>query len=293
MTITTTELHNAVFNDDSLELIGKHLNSDDVNAICHFLASNPGIKSLDVRGSQIGDAGATALAANTTLTTLNVWNNQIGDAGAKALAGNTTLTTLNVSFNQIGVAGAEALAANTTLTTLYVAFNQIGDAGAEALAANTTLTTLGVSGCRIGDAGAEAIKNSRLQSIEAILTNYRDKAPKISPENIEVIQGLNAKLDKHLTTLKQATGKDFPADLSQFNDNCSKDIMATVKLLKGDLVWTAILLNLMKSIANVVISVVTLGHKRGFFALKSATETGAKALNDLNEQISNTKRGPG
>ena len=134
------------------------------------------LKTLDLSGDEIGDAGATALAdalrVNKSLETLDLDDNHIGDAGATALADallvNETLETLFLTRNEIRDAGATALAdtllVNETLKNLFLDDNYIGEAGATALAGalhvNKSLKTLYLSGNYIGDAGATALREA-------------------------------------------------------------------------------------------------------------------------------------
>jgi hypothetical protein len=97
------------------------------------------LSSLDLRGNQIGDAGAKdlsdALKHNTTLTSHSLGVNLMGDVGAKdlsdALKYNSTLTSLNLDVNVIGAAGAkdlsDALIHNYILTSLDLDDNPIDD----------------------------------------------------------------------------------------------------------------------------------------------------------------------
>jgi Ran GTPase-activating protein (RanGAP) involved in mRNA processing and transport len=131
------------------------------------------ITSINLRGNQIGDAGAAVLAeelqVNTCLTSIDLRNNEIGDTGAAALATglmeNTSLTTINLRSNQIGDTGAKALAEglkfNTSLTSIDLQYNRIGDIGATALATglmgNTSLITINLQDNQIGENGAVAL----------------------------------------------------------------------------------------------------------------------------------------
>jgi uncharacterized protein (TIGR02996 family) len=73
------------------------------------------LRTLDLDGCQVGDAGAQALAAGTywALTTLQLRANRIGDAGAEALGRSPSLASLkalHLNANNIGDEGARALA---------------------------------------------------------------------------------------------------------------------------------------------------------------------------------------
>jgi len=69
------------------------------------------VEMLDLKGNQLGDAGAEAIAAmlrtNRSLTCLELQFNQLGDAGAEAIAAmlrtNRSLTFLDLGGNRIGM----------------------------------------------------------------------------------------------------------------------------------------------------------------------------------------------
>src|SRR3989338_2273007 len=153
----------------------------EVRDLADVLKYNTSLFTLDLRCSEIDNAGAEAFAeafkANTSITTLNLSNNKISDAGvialAKALKINKSLTTLYLPWGATGDAGAkvlaEALKTNTSLTTLDLSLDsKIGDTGAKALAealkTNTSLFKFVLSYSKIGDAVAQVLA-------EALKTN--------------------------------------------------------------------------------------------------------------------------
>src|SRR3990167_6822603 len=146
----------------------------EVRDLADVLKYNTSLFTLDLRCSEIDNAGAEAFAeafkANTSITTLNLSNTKISDAGvialAKALKINKSLTTLYLPWGATGDAGAkvlaEALKTNTSLTTLDLSLDsKIGDTGAKALAealkTNTSLRTLNLGSAKITDAGVTAL----------------------------------------------------------------------------------------------------------------------------------------
>ncbi len=56
----------------------------EVQQLVVALQWNTSVKSVDLRGNEIGDAGAQALAQNATLQTLNLECNGMGAPGAQA-----------------------------------------------------------------------------------------------------------------------------------------------------------------------------------------------------------------
>ncbi len=159
-----SELLKRIQSDDpgmtALDLSEMDLTNSDITCLCDALRNNTNLKTLNLAGNQISNAGARALARNTTLTTLNLARNQITDSGAEVLAKSTTLTTLDLSCNLITDAGAKALAETTTLTTLNLARNTISFKGAGFLAGNLRLKTLNLALNQIRNEGAGALANN-------------------------------------------------------------------------------------------------------------------------------------
>ncbi len=59
--------------------------SESVEGIATKLQSLTNLRSLNLRGNDIGDEGARAVAALTNLTLIDLRDNDIGDEGARAL----------------------------------------------------------------------------------------------------------------------------------------------------------------------------------------------------------------
>ena len=143
---------------------------DEVAEIADAVSRSTRIMSLDLRNSEITDAGATALAVavtkNESLIELDLSDNKITDAGAsclaEAVAKSTSLTKLRLFLNRITDVGAEKLAAaitkNKSFRELYLGGNKITDTGGVALAKavteSTSLTTLCVGFNNITRGGA-------------------------------------------------------------------------------------------------------------------------------------------
>ena len=119
--------------DEAAETIAKELVEIGLG-----LPGCPSLRTLDLRGNQIGDRGAKALASalehNSLLESLMLDGNHIGDEGAMSLAmaldTNKTLCTLGLAANAIGDAGCTALfealdRPHPKLTRLLLASNKI------------------------------------------------------------------------------------------------------------------------------------------------------------------------
>jgi internalin A len=136
------------------------------------------LRSLDLRGNKIGEAGAKAIASLTQLRSLNLGDNNLGEAGAKAIASLTQLTSLDLSDNKIGDAGAKAIASLTQLTSLALSNNSIGDAGVKAIASLTQLTSLNLAHTKVADLTPLA-SLSMLWRLEISGTKVEDLSPLI------------------------------------------------------------------------------------------------------------------
>ena len=167
------ELSDVTFNTIQCDLSGNQLNSDQFKKINTILLSKMNrLTSLNLRGNNIGDAGARAIANSqhlSKLTSLNLTRNNIGDEGAEAIAQSENipnLTSLDLSSNNIGAEGARAIAQSENmpnLTSLNLWGNNIGTEGARAIAESVNLSkleSLNLCGNNIGHEGAEAIAES-------------------------------------------------------------------------------------------------------------------------------------
>jgi uncharacterized protein (TIGR02996 family) len=135
---------------DDLDLRDNNILYGGVRAL--LSANLPRVRSLNLRGNQLGDSALELLAVSSLLGqlhTLKLSHNDITDTGVSHLVvspGTAGLTTLDLSENQnLGRATAEAIAASphlANLTWLDLANVELGDAGALALARSPHLTRL-------------------------------------------------------------------------------------------------------------------------------------------------------
>ncbi len=146
------------------------------NILKKLIENDANLTTLDISGTKIGNAGATALAnillRNTKLLHLEIRNCGITADGARdfanALKTNKTLQTLYLRGNKIGDEGAKflsvALKNNSLLKHLFLGNNAIGPDGAkafaEALMVNRHLETLSLRNNEIELSGAEALVNA-------------------------------------------------------------------------------------------------------------------------------------
>ena len=160
-----------------LKLGGIALSEEELGALGRVVASNPGLTTIDMTDSNIGDAVVAAVAEallsnHSSVTALGLSGNKIGDGGighiARLLEPGSALASLFLRNNSVGADGARELAAalksNTCLLKLNLKNNALGEAGARELAGmlahNTTLTELNVWDNQLGPGGARALADA-------------------------------------------------------------------------------------------------------------------------------------
>jgi len=183
--------------------------------LCKRAAENdPILRSLELRGFQLGEDGAFDLAqslrANGNISEINLWLNHIGDEGAVALSEvlqrNKAVTRLDLFENDIADVGASALAdalvRNSTISELSLHTNQVGDMGAielaRAISTNRSLTSVSLHNNDIGNKGLMALAaametNTTLR--ELVLTDN-------SATNNEPLERINASLMRNQDTVR-------------------------------------------------------------------------------------------
>jgi len=121
------------------------------------LARLQGLKWLDLRGNEIGDAGAAALSGLTQLVRLDLANNGITGSGARSLSLLQCLVQLDLSRNPVGYAGARSLSSLKGLVDLRVGECGLGPGSVKALVKLPELRHLDLSGNAIGSGGLGAL----------------------------------------------------------------------------------------------------------------------------------------
>ena len=173
-------------------------------ALARALKDHAELRTIDLRGNELGDETMLALAETLGSTTskrlevLRLDGNAIGDAGVGALAAAlkpaVQLETLILNDNKIGDAGVVALADALTgdgglaPLTIRLENNQFGDEGIRALAAafktNEKRVRLFVTNNTIGDAA--------MAEIAAVLKGRAP--PKREPPTQATIEAMNARM---------------------------------------------------------------------------------------------------
>jgi hypothetical protein len=119
------------------------------------------VRSLNLYGTNITDAGLAHLAGLSDLQTLNLNDTEVGDAGLEQLRGLPHLKELSVFHTRVTDAGLEHLQGMTSLQILTVSGDRITNTGLAHLAGLSHLQNLTVSGEKITDKGLQHLKGLR------------------------------------------------------------------------------------------------------------------------------------
>jgi Leucine-rich repeat (LRR) protein len=140
----------------------------DLARLTHALAHLPNLRTLDIGGSKVGDAGVKNLKKIPELQALFLDRTQVGDEGLKAIAEFPHLTWLDVSGAKVSDVGAAELATSKSgLRVLRLADNAgVTDVGLRALAGLGELKTLDLAGTGITLAGR--VELSSLKSLRRL-----------------------------------------------------------------------------------------------------------------------------
>lgn len=158
------------------------------------------LRTLDVSGNDVADAGLVSLIESPTLSRLNrlrLHANRIGDVGVAALAQSDLLGRmlkrsgrLDLRENDIGPIGATALAASLAMASaraLDLGGNQLRDDGVIALAESEflgRLRKLNLGHNRVGDPGAARLAFSALMTrLDALDVSSN----RITPRAVELL----------------------------------------------------------------------------------------------------------
>ena len=129
------------------------------------------LRSLDITGSKVTDAGLEHVKGLTNLRFLSLYGTQVTDAGLEHLKSLTKLEALNVSGPQITDAGLAHLKSLTNLKSLYANVH-LTDAGLEHLKELTSLRRLCFRQGEVSDAGLKKLKQA-LPNCRLIVTDRR------------------------------------------------------------------------------------------------------------------------
>ena len=121
---------------------------------------------LDLRRTQVTDAGLKELAGLKSLQALDLGDTKVTDAGLKELAGLKNLQTLDLCNTQVTDAGLKELAGLKSLQALDLRSTQVTDAGLKELAGLKNLQTLNLGCTQVTDAGLKELAG--LKSLQTL-----------------------------------------------------------------------------------------------------------------------------
>ena len=129
------------------------------------------LRSLNLHGTGIGDAGLNHLAGQTSLQELFLGGTKITDKGLSTIGGLKALRTLNLSKTAIGDEGLKQLAALKDLRILNLASTKATDAGLKELSNLEQLEELYLNNTAVADMGVKSIsKLTKLQILSLAQT---------------------------------------------------------------------------------------------------------------------------
>jgi hypothetical protein len=129
-------------------------------------ASSGHVLTVDLTGTDAGDADLEQLQAFTQLLALILTDTEISDDGLEHVANLGTLTTLELYRTSISDAGLKHVANLSSLAGLYLKGTNITDDGLAHIAGLTNLTLLSLSNTALTDDGLKHLRGlSKLESL--------------------------------------------------------------------------------------------------------------------------------
>jgi len=125
------------------------------------------VEEIDLRDTQVSDAGLAHLENLTALERLYLSGTQVSDAGLAHLESLTALKELNLGGTQVSDAGLAHLENLTALKVLFLYGTQVSDAGLAHLERLTGLEWLNLGSTQVSDAGLAHLE--RLTALEGLL----------------------------------------------------------------------------------------------------------------------------
>jgi Leucine-rich repeat (LRR) protein len=114
--------------------------------------------ALDLRGTEVKDAGLKELKVLKNLSSLNLFATEVTGAGLKELKDLKNLTSLNLSFTQVTDARLKELAELKNLSSLNLQNTKVTNAGLKELKELKNLTYLDLFGTQVTDAGLRPLR---------------------------------------------------------------------------------------------------------------------------------------
>lgn len=140
-----------------IDLHGTKITDADLGFLSRGGKALKELRYLDLRLTQIGDAGAAHLKNLTSLQTLNLFRTQVGDQGLAQIERLTNLQTLLIGGTKITDDGLVNLKSMKQLKKLSLFQTQVTDAAIPHLKILSRLESLLISGTKITDAGTKEL----------------------------------------------------------------------------------------------------------------------------------------
>jgi serine/threonine protein kinase/Leucine-rich repeat (LRR) protein len=117
------------------------------------------LRSINLYGKQVDQAGLRELSGLTDLVSLDLGDTKVTDATLKELSGLTSLSWLAIPGTLLTDAGLKELAGLTNIEQVALQNTKLTDAGLVHLKAWTKLSSLGINDTQISDAGLTHFKD--------------------------------------------------------------------------------------------------------------------------------------
>src|SRR5262249_25399653 len=178
-----------------------------------------GLMQLDLRDTQVNDAGMVYFKDSKHLIRLDLSNTQVSDAGMVYFKGCKDLTYLGLGYTSVGDAGLMHFKDCKALTGLFLFGTKLNDAGLAHLKDCKALTRLILAETKVSDAGLARFKGVPLKQLWIQNTSITDLTPlqgmpleeiRLTPKNIT--KGLDILRDmKSLKTIGIEHNQFWPA----------------------------------------------------------------------------------
>ena len=150
-----------------LDLVGPQVKDEDLLG----LGANPMLRRLEVRGTQVTDAGLAALAGLTNLEKLKLSDNKLQGEGISLLAPLQALRWFDLEGERITDAAIPGILQLHGIIRLHLANTSLTNSGLEQLSALPRLNRLYMTGPRIDDQTLESLSGMRLRVLDLTGTN--------------------------------------------------------------------------------------------------------------------------
>ncbi len=166
--------------------------------------------ALDLRHTEVTDAGLKELAGLKSLQTLDLWGSKVTDAGLKELAGLKSLQTLELRNTQVTDAGLKELARLKSLQSLNLWGTKVTDAGLKELAGLKSLQLLALGDTKVTDAGLKELAGLKSLQLLALFRTHVTDAGLKELAGLKSLQTLSLESTKVTDAGIAALQKELP-----------------------------------------------------------------------------------